>query len=211
MNDINIPAALRARGWRVWIYVGEAHAVRLDGPADAPISATAHYNGELWCVYLERPPRRLRHPTPSLAESLARFEHAECQGLFSPLAWDNAPLLPFRRGWAHRVVDRQDQWVSVVEDPPIPLVVLTLPVSSRYDSGLRFAAFIGDEPIVHLRDAGEDGLKYDALTLFDDARTAMAAAEREAQDRAQLLGYPGRPTFVAPPIPSAFASEGLNV
>jgi hypothetical protein len=61
---------------------------------------------------------------------------------------------------------------------------------------------LGDEPIVHLRDVGEDGIEYDALTRFDDAQAAMAAAEREAYDRTRSLGYGGRLTFTAP-SPSA--------
>jgi hypothetical protein len=194
-----IPPDLRARGWRLWLYNGEEpHAVRLDGRADAAFSASAHRNSGLWCGYIERPPRRLRHPTPSLAETLRALEYAERQGLFSDL-WGNAPPLPHRRGWVHRVVNGQDQWVTVARDIPLPLIVLTLPVNS-HRAGLRFAAFVGDEPITRSHVDAEIGMSinFDALVLFDDAGKAMAAAEREAYGRAQALGYGGPLTFAAP-------------
>jgi hypothetical protein len=196
-----IPSDLRARGWRLWLYNGEEpHAVRLDGRADAAFSASAHRNNGFWCAYLERPPRRLCDPTPTLVEALMRLEEAERQGLFSPL-WDNAPGLPRRRGWVHRVVNGQDQWVTVARDIALPLVVLTLPVNSHH-AGLRFAAFVGDEPITRSHVDAEIGLSIhlEALVLFDDAGTAMAAAEQTAYDRARGSGYGGPLTFVAPTL-----------
>jgi hypothetical protein len=75
---------------------------------------------------------------------------------------------------------------------------VTLPVNAAYSGGLRFTAFAGDEPITRSREAGDAGIDFDALVLFDDAGKAMAAAEREAYDRAQALGYGGPLTFVAP-------------
>jgi hypothetical protein len=205
-----IPADLRARGWRLWLYNGEEpHAVRLDSMADVQFSASAHRNNGLWCAYLERPPRRLCDPAPTLVEALIRFEEAERQGLFSPL-WDNAPGPPRRRGWAHRVVDRQDQWVSIAQDIALPLTVLTLPVNAAYSGGLRFAAFAGDEPITRSREAGDAGINSDTLRLYADARDAMAWAEREAYNRARSLGYNGQLSFVAP-IPSEPVRELSNV